>query len=165
MTFAATVWLIALLGASALPNEPLASSDGALLPPSEANVLLHQCSRSSPRGFQGTWKPTVAQLRELELRLPAALQAELQRHDQGFRKYASRPTVRQYEGLVLSGRNIIYVNTLSLSMVANPALPPQFVPDWRHKANVVCDGGPVFSGVEYDPDRKTFSHFAFNGPP
>ena len=28
---------------------------------------------------------------------------------------------------------------------------------------MVCDGGPAFFGVEYDPKTKTFTHFAFNG--
>ncbi len=27
----------------------------------------------------------------------------------------------------------------------------------------VCDGGPSFFGVEYDPETKAFSHFEFNG--
>jgi len=164
--FSGAAWLVALLGvaASTVPGEVLTSKDGVLLPSSEASAFLHQCSRSSPQGFQGTWTPGEAVLRELEARLPAALHAEWRRHSDRFRKYAARPTVRQYAGMVLHGRNIIYVNALPRSMVANPALPLPYTPDWRNKADVVCDGGPVFFGVEYDPVSKTFSHFAFNGP-
>jgi hypothetical protein len=37
--------------------------------------------------------------------------------------------------------------------------------DWPSEPVVVCDGGPAFFGVEYDPEKKTFTHFEFNGPP
>jgi hypothetical protein len=35
---------------------------------------------------------------------------------------------------------------------------------WRETATSICDGGPVFFGVEYDVDAGKFSHLAFNGP-
>jgi hypothetical protein len=45
-----------------------------------------------------------------------------------------------------------------------PNGPPGFRHfDWRRQIVAVCDGGPQFFGVEYDPDTKTFSHFEFNG--
>ncbi|HEX2593923.1 MAG TPA: hypothetical protein VHL34_20655, partial [Rhizomicrobium sp.] len=71
--------------------------------------------------------------------------------------------VRQYTGFVLSGKKVIYVNALLKRSVENPSLPQEYWSDWRHHADVVCDGGDLFFGVEYDPAAKTFARFAFNG--
>jgi hypothetical protein len=70
--------------------------------------------------------------------------------------------VRQYAGFISSGRKIIYVNALPRRDTESqmPDEPPE---DWKHKALVMCDGGPQFFGVEYDPQTKAFSNFAFNG--
>ncbi|HEY1708627.1 MAG TPA: hypothetical protein VGG10_10220 [Rhizomicrobium sp.] len=142
--------------------ETLNPQDGALLAPAAATALLHQCSRVSPKDFQGSWTPAAQQIRDLESALPAALQAELKNYPRI--KLDSAMTVRQYAGLVLAGHKIIYVNALPRSHAINPNLPPMFLPDWRYKADMVCDGGPGFFGVEYDPATKRFAHFAFNGP-
>jgi hypothetical protein len=45
-----------------------------------------------------------------------------------------------------------------------PNGPPGFRRfDWHRQVVGVCDGGPAFFGVEYDPATKRFSHFEFNG--
>jgi len=66
---------------------------------------------------------------------------------------------RQYAGLVIAGRRVIYVNG-----VRSSAIPEGPVPfDWRTQAVQICDGGPITFGVEYDPATRRFSNFAFNG--
>lgn len=67
-----------------------------------------------------------------------------------------RGWARQYVGVVRDGRRFIYGNFFPL----DPTLDNR----WREGLIVVCDGGPDYFGVEYDIDRKEFSHLAFNGP-
>ncbi|HEX9346325.1 MAG TPA: hypothetical protein VF919_02020 [Gemmatimonadales bacterium] len=43
------------------------------------------------------------------------------------------------------------------------SIGPAAKPDWRAHAVVVCDGGPDFSGVEYDLRAGRFHHIDFNG--
>jgi hypothetical protein len=68
---------------------------------------------------------------------------------------------RQYAGFVIGGRRVIYVNGVADSAVrsTNPNQPF----DWRTQAVQICDGGTVTFGVEYDPQTRQFSNFAFNG--
>jgi hypothetical protein len=63
---------------------------------------------------------------------------------------------RQYGGLMVSTHKLIYVNAFKIRDING---------DWRKRAISMCDGGPAFFGVEYDPAAKTFSHFEFNGVP
>jgi hypothetical protein len=42
-------------------------------------------------------------------------------------------------------------------------IPGQPAFDWKHELLMVCDGGPAFFGIEYDPQTNTFDHFAYNG--
>lgn len=78
---------------------------------------------------------------------------------------------RQYGGLILNGRRIIYVNGLHGS--DGPPVSEQVqlgaetvtlsVPDWHISALMICDGGPITFGVEYDVATRRFSNFQFNG--
>ncbi len=80
-----------------------------------------------------------------------------------------RPTdyYRQYAGFVIKGRRVIYVNGFYGGNVEEPSVPHakgDKVPgDWRHTAQMICDGGSITFGVEYYPDTGTFSSFSFNG--
>lgn len=131
------------------------AQDGAVMPPDKAKDLLHQCSRPSPQNVTGTWLPQAAQISELEARLPPLLERNLagQRHPD-IAHYA-----RQYAGLVQKDRRIIYVNGFWL----HPSDPAVKSGVWRTRANMVCDGGNAFFGVEYDPMTKGFTHLVFNG--
>lgn len=131
------------------------AQDGAILPPGKAKQLLEQCSRDVPQGVTGAWQPQAAQTAELEARLPSLLEKALagQRHPD-MAHYA-----RQYAGLLQKDRRIIYVNGFWL----HPSDPAVKSGAWRARANIVCDGGNAFFGVEYDPKMKTFTGLAFNG--
>ena len=137
-------------------------ADGSVLPESVAKTLLDQCSRTSPQQVQGTWLPTPDQISELEARLPAALDEALGNQRNRFKQGYFR---RQYVGFVIGQRKIIYVNAFPASAAeASPNVPEsRHTFDWHNDAVIVCDGGPNYFGVEYDPSSKTFDHFAFNG--
>ena len=134
-----------------------------MLPLVQATDVIHQCSRSSPGPVEGTWLPTVKEIRDLEARLPQALDDALAKRGQFANR--SRDIGRQYAGLKIAGRSIIYVNGFPLSMFEMEAryTPGLSRDDWKRQAVMVCDGGPAYFGVEYDPKTKVFSHFAFNG--
>jgi hypothetical protein len=74
---------------------------------------------------------------------------------------------RQYGGLLVGKRRVVYVNGFPRG-AGDPAMDGTAAArnfDWHREPVVVCDGGPAFFGVEYDPEKKTFTHFEFNGPP
>jgi len=162
------LWALLVAGAAitpALALPPLDPKDGAIFPEAHAKDLLRQCSRAAPGPVEGTWAPSAGQIKELETRLPEAL-------DNVFAKrgaYRDRPHdfLRQYAGFIVHGRKIVYMNAFPRELLDEEKgffdqrkIAP---PDWRSEAKGVCDGGPAFFGVEYDPATKTFSHFAFNG--
>jgi hypothetical protein len=156
--------LLISAGAASAAETGLNPADGTILPADAGNGLLHQCSRGTPEHITGTWDPAAAQIRELESRLPAALALEAQ---QRGNRYVQPATFRrQYTGLLIGNRRIVYVNAFPHdtgdSAKEGTSATRNF--DWHREPVVVCDGGPAFFGVEYDSARKTFAHFEFNGP-
>ena len=153
-------------GASALP------SDAAILPDNQAALILRQCSRDSPAPGEASWQPEAADIAALEAALPAALDASRVREIEetlrarpeagtaypGDPDWAAAPRGwrRQYVGIVRGGRRFIYGNFY-------PHRSEDDVPDWRTAPVMICDGGPVFFGVEYDIGSRRFTHLAFNG--
>lgn|GEM_PF-501660 len=162
------LWALLAAGAVVTPASALPSldpKDGAVFPEAKARDLLHQCSRGVPGPVQGTWTPSAAQIAELEARLPGALDDVLAKR--GDSRKRSRDFLRQYGGFIVGGRKIIYMNAFPRFLLRDEksayADRHRSVPDWRSVMEGVCDGGPDFFGVEYDPAMKTFSHFEFNG--
>jgi hypothetical protein len=136
---------------------------GAVLSTSAAKGVLHQCSRQTPQNVLGTWTPTKQDVRELEIRLPTALALEAQKHGTSY--MPEMTFQRQYAGFLVGKRRIVYVNGFPRS-AGDPARDGTTAArnfDWHREPVVVCDGGPAFFGVEYDPEKKTFAHFEFNG--
>ena len=105
--------------------------------------------------------PSAAQIEALESRLPAVFKENLKARagDPMFgANYPERSLSaysRQYAGLVIHGHRIIYLNAFIARFTSNPR--------WRDEPVIICDGGTVTFGVEYDPVTKTFANFAFNG--
>lgn len=68
---------------------------------------------------------------------------------------APKGWLRQYIGIVRGGRRVIYGNFF-------PNAPGERA-QWRQAPVIVCDGGPVFFGVEFDADRGVILDIEFNG--
>jgi hypothetical protein len=112
--------------------------------------LLEQCSRSTPTNVSGFWEPTMAQIEELETHLVAYLAARAKSGE------AMPPGIayhRQYVGIISDGARRIYGNFYPGRKSSRATIPV-----------IICDGGPVFWGIEYDIETKTFMKPNFNGP-
>jgi hypothetical protein len=119
--------------------------------------IIKPCSRPGPPAFQSSWPLTRKDARELEVNLP-----KISRLGEGNGNTARQiknigQYHRQYVGIVIDGRRLIYIN--AFSSVLSDALDAF----WRNKIINVCDGGEAFWGAVYDPLTHTFSHLAING--
>jgi hypothetical protein len=147
------------MAAPSTPEVPLDAAMGAILPADKGQTFAKQCSRISPGPITATWTPSAAAIVELE----ASLGAEIERQLAATSAAGSKPEAyyRQYAGLTIDGRPVIYVNGIDKDAVARA---PEAQRDlWKTEPAVICDGGTITFGVEYDPATKTFSNFAFNG--
>jgi len=126
--------------------------------------LIHQCSRETPDHIDGTWLPNQKQISDLEAKLPHALAEALER--QGVSYDPKFEIKRQYAGLLVSGRKIIYVNAFPGKVIDfdGTNLAPWKESSWHVKPVNICDGGARYFSTEYFPDIKAFEHFEFNGP-
>jgi hypothetical protein len=135
---------------------PALPAGAAILEGATVPTMLSQCSRNAPAAGEGTWQPAAADILAVEADLAAALAAQ---HQAGSPDWSRAPQgwLRQYVGIVRGGRRFIYGNFIPDDM---PGMEPE---RWRHQPGRICDGGPVFFGVEYDVSARRFTHFAFNG--
>jgi len=136
--------------------------------------MFHQCSRSAPAPGEATWQPTGDDIALLESALPAAIAAsDLSNREARLRAigsigppspvdppWATAPQGwrRQYVGIVRGGHRFIYGNYA-------PRRPEDEFQThgWRTEPMIICDGGPVFFGAEWDADARGFTHIDFNG--
>lgn len=117
---------------------------GIVFPSAQAPLLARQCSRETPRA-EGVWQPAPSDIARLEPGLAQMLLAA---------KVQPGAYYRQYGGLVVGGRKIIYVNGSRNAVT---------LPNWQTTPISICDGGALAFGVEYDPATGRFANFAFNG--
>ena len=126
------------------------SDHRAILPTNEGKELVGQCSRDCPYSAKTFWRPSASQVAAIEQRLPNLLRTSGHKIDLPH-------SYRQYLGIVLTGKKLIYINAFDSLTMAD------FRASWRNKALIICDGGDVFWGVEFDPATNAFQHLAFNG--
>ncbi len=116
-----------------------------------AAQVLDTCSRSSPGreagAVTGYWAPSRQQVEQLEAQLPR-LEAQVPN---------AADFDRQYVGIEMGGRQVIYLNAFHLPDGADI--------DPSRDAIRVCDGGAQFWGAVFDPATGAFSDVQFNGPP
>ena len=119
--------------------------------PVVAAQVLDTCSRSSPGRepgrVTGYWAPSRQQVERLEARLPS-LETQVPK---------AADFDRQYVGIEMDGRQLIYLNAFHL--------PDDADIDPARDAIRVCDGGAQFWGALFDPASGSFSDVQFNGPP
>jgi hypothetical protein len=153
---------LAFLAAAVLCSAPAEARSllnpqwGTIFQAAQAGQLAHQCSRASPSPVTGTWQPTFAQIAALEPKLSDYLTAQLVPYSK--ERPSAADYYRQYGGLVVNGRQIIYVNGFYRGLLLTA---PQTA--WLTRPELICDGGIIAFGIEYDPATGAFNHFAFNG--
>ena len=136
-------------------------SRSVVLPQSTASYFAKRqlCSRPGPPKFDGTWTPSDADIQELESRLSKI--SKLRTH--GFRRSRriQHPDeyYRQYLGIRVGKRNLIYINALDSW---DPTRSPEVLSIWRNTPIIGCDGGDSFWGAVYDPASGTFSDLEIN---
>jgi len=124
-----------------------------VLPESEAEEATKLCSRPGAPKFDGTWKPTAADVRSLETRLSRI--SDL-RDVSGARVAHPDRYYRQYIGILVKKRKLIYINALCESFIHE---------DSAERFTNMCDGGNCFWGAVYDVSTEQFSDLNMNGSP
>jgi hypothetical protein len=122
-----------------------------ILPSSEARETTNLCSRQGIAKIDGGWEPSDADIKIVESHLD---QVSRSTSDRGSLK---GPTdyFRQYVGVIVSGRKLIYLNAIGLSDAGA---------GWKTRFVSVCDGGESFWGAIYDPATGKFADLHKNGP-
>jgi hypothetical protein len=118
-----------------------------------AREIFHQCSRATPSPGGELWEPSAKDVDELELSLMKYL---------GDREKSGKHTPpknvsyhRQYVGFTSKGERFIYGNFYPAGK--------EFSAHESEQAVQVCDGGPIFWGIVYRVETKTFEEPQFNG--
>lgn len=136
-------------------------SHGVVLP-EVAGKPLHRerlCNRPMPWPIEATWVPKESTIKRVESALGPALQSALEQAPGGrYPKPVASAFYRQYLGLVVAGRRIVYINGLHEQLVANgrPA-------EWRTTVWNGCDGGLFAFGADFDPESGQIQNLIFNG--
>lgn len=134
----------------------------AILPGEQVPVMLRQCSREAPEAGEASWQPGEADIAALEAALPAALRDRPETRGDYSPAFdwsrAPEGWGRQYVGIVRGGRRFVYGNFHPRRLYRDDPIA-----DWRTHPVIICDGGSVFFGVEYDVEAGRFTHLAFNG--
>jgi hypothetical protein len=177
-SLAASFVLLAASVAQAQPGEPpifsaplqpvTPSKRGVVFRGKMARELGQQCSRASATGY---WTPVAPSKNEIK-RLEAALPRFMASHKSARWSGRFGDFHYQYGALIRGPKRLIYVNALADESIRYRGVTENgkpFVPDprqvWRRGAEVVCDGGPDYWGVEFDVANGRFQNLDFNGPP
>lgn len=131
---------------------PFTSGEPIALSKEQLPQLFSQCSRSAPHPTEILGVPTKEEIRDLELRLERYI-AEI--YEAGKPAPPSVTFARQYVAYRVGGNRKIYGNFFPDTLVCEHS---------KGQATVVCDGGPAFWGIVYDPLSKQFEQFEMNGP-
>jgi len=120
-----------------------------ILPIAPGKTQVKAC-RAIPKGITAVWEPTDADADSLEALLLGYLNGSMTAPPR--RSYG-----RQYIGIVVNGKRLIYGNFY-----------PPSSNQWAKKIEstrpvATCDGGRLFWGIVFDPSSKTFSEMEFNG--
>lgn len=100
--------------------------------------------------LEGDWMPTSEQVLQAEAQLPGYIEAQGRADLSGqLGRYR-----RQYLGLILDGRRILYMNAFCR------ALPDD---RWREELIFVLDGGDCYFQAEYDMEKGVFIRWQVQG--
>lgn len=135
---------------------PIPPGRSVVLPAEQLEKVLWLCSRPGPRieDVMGTWEVTEEVVALLEADLPKLRRLRASCCIRGLRIRQPWSFFRQYLGIVIDGRRVVYVNFFR---------DEESFPQWRERAVQVCDGGDYYWGAIYDPDTRRFSQLVVNG--
>ncbi len=136
--------------------------DYAVLDSVSALKMGHQCSRWAPI-ITGTWNPSSSDIANVESNLGkiSEIVADSCCLLRGRIK-EPRSYLRQYVGVEVDGKRLIYVNAFARTFFDDwPSQVPK--PDWRKEPIIPCDGGDDYWGVLFDPSTSSFFDLAING--
>jgi hypothetical protein len=163
------VFMAALLTAIVFSQSsaPQLRTDWAVVLPADywPPNMYRWCSREAP-GRSGYWAPDAEIIAGLERALAPALQGALEQEIKDpSRRAAAAEYYRQYIGVRIRGRQVVYINGFHKNFVEHLASTrPEAADGWRFRAVNVCDGGSWFFGAEYDPATRQIANIRFNGP-
>ena len=151
-----TIIFIMLLWASATQ---LQADDTAftVLSPTQVVHLDRLCSRDGPGPVSEGWQPRSEHVAQAEARLPSFVRANRKPKEPLGDHY------RQYLGVVIAKRRLIYVNVFPRRLIERRELAAIAPNDWRTRFVDMCDGGDGFWGALYDPETLQFFAPRFNG--
>jgi hypothetical protein len=113
--------------------------------------------------IQDVWTPDAETIRGLDMALPTALQDAINRATpERPHRPSAQDYFRQYGGLVVNGRRIIYINGFHRRYLEHTVGWGQVI-DWRHEVVRVCDGWISQFGAEYDPATRKIQNIMFGG--
>ena len=155
-----------VLGLGYVPQDDASSLNpqwAVILPQDSASSLIRQCAREVPSHIEGAWQPTTALVSAFEKALVPVLRRGLRRAIRASARGLSvRDYYRQYGGLVVDRKQIIYVNAFHRDFLQY--LEPDTAA-WRRSAVNVCNGGERLFGAEYDVLSGRVRNLHFNGHP
>ena len=128
-----------------------------VLAPNETMHLNRLCSRDGPGKVSEGWLPTPEQILQAETLLPKFVRAN------GRPKGPLSYYYRQYLGVVIGDKRLIYVNVFPRWLIEREELSGISPSNWRTAFINICDGGDGFWGALYDPKTLRFSSPRFNG--
>src|SRR5437899_4327876 len=117
------------------------SSRFALLPGNQANLISKMCSRDVPK-VEGGWDPAQRDVESLESRLSKISKLKSRGGMIGFQIDEPSRYYRQYVGVLVGGRKLIYLNAFY------DEKPPFYC---RERLVNIGDGGNAAWGALYDP--------------
>lgn len=129
-----------------------------VLSPSESKAAAKYFPRWPRETVNGTWTLSKSDVDGLESNIPHI--ADIPSPNSSYKdRQIPHPERydRQYAGIILDHRKIIYINALCESAGNDGERY------WREKFVLVFDGGSCFWNVRYDPETKRFSGLMVNG--
>ena len=139
------------LEASAQSKLVLAANGSHIFDAPAASALLKQCSREAPASVTGFWLPGQTQVSKFERALMRKdVQAMMTQRNVPQKSYD-----RQYTGLIINKKKLIYGNFFPSSAAAEMA--------GLNTPVVACDGGAQFWGATYDPQADKIVSVEANG--
>jgi hypothetical protein len=114
------------------------------------------CSRGGVAGVDGGWRPSAEIVDRIERDLKQISKLTSKEGMIGVRIRHPESYFRQYFGITVAGRRLIYINAFA-EEDGNPSS------SWQDRLVSICDGGFSSWGVLYDPAEGTFSDLRTNG--